>query len=123
MKLAVIGSRDFTNYQLLKRYLDEFQKEYPFDTIISGGARGADSLAEKYAKANNLAFFSYLAEWEMYGARAGFVRNKEIIRNADMIIAFWDGTSRGTLHSIKLAEKQRKKHIVIYYSKIDSDLF
>lgn len=119
MNLAIIGSRDFNNYKLLERIIDEYNIHYNFDTIISGGAKGADSLGEQYAKENDIPLVKYLPDWEKYGKDAGFIRNKDIIENSDYIIAFWDEISKGTLHSINLARKQNKPCTVIYYNKID----
>lgn len=108
MKLAVIGSRGFDDYALLYVHLDSLQ----IDTIISGGAAGADSLAAKYANEHGIELIEYKPDWAKYGRGAGIVRNKLIIEDADEVIAFWDEVSKGTLHSIKLAEKAGK-HVTI----------
>ena len=114
MKYAIIGSRSFNNYDKLKSILDIIRIEYSIDTIISGGASGADSLAEKYAKENNIPLVIYRAEWDKYGKRAGFIRNKYIIDDCDICIAFWDGKSKGTKHSIDLAKSSNKKVLIIH---------
>lgn len=110
MRLAVIGSRDFNDYVVLSCYLDTFRKECgDIDLIVSGGARGADTLAERYAKEHGIETLIFPAEWKKYGKRAGYIRNEDIIKNCDIVIAFWDGKSRGTKHSLDLAEKYDKK--------------
>lgn len=81
-RIIVAGSRDFNNYELVKNILDEYM-EYPQfknPVIVSGGARGADSLGERYAKENNLQLEIYPADWNRYGKSAGYKRNVEIAR-------------------------------------------
>ena len=112
-KLAIIGSRDFTDYDLLKEKADSLNPSI----IISGGASGADYLAERYAKKNNKPIKIYHADWQRHGRAAGPIRNKEIVKNSDHILAFWDGESRGTLSSINLAKKYDVPCDIIYFSK------
>ena len=108
MKLAVVGSQTFSSYDTLSIVLDEIRKLYEITVIVSGGAKGADSLAEIYAADNNITTDIYPAEWDKYGKGAGFIRNKTIWDNSDLGVAFWDGKSKGTAHSFKLSEKQSK---------------
>lgn len=110
MKVAVIGSRSFTNYNVLDNILKQHLKSE--DIIVSGGATGADSLSEQFAKQNGHKTFIYLPNWKIYGKSAGFIRNKQIVDNSDYIIAFWNGTSKGTLNSINLAKEQGKQVFV-----------
>lgn len=115
MKLAVVGSRTFNNYELLKTKLDSIHMNNKIDMIISGGAKGADSMAEKWSKENNIPTNIFIPEWNKYGRRAGYIRNVDIVRNADEVIAFWDGLSKGTKHSINLATDNGKTlHVVKY---------
>ena len=102
MIVAVVGSRTFSDWELLNRYLTDFHLKNTITRIISGGARGADTLAEKWAKANNIATTIYRAEWDKYGKRAGMIRNRLIISNSEHCIAFWDGASHGTKNDIEL---------------------
>ncbi len=104
MKAAIIGSRTFNDYQYLKEILGWFQ----FERIISGGARGADTLAKRYAAEHGIYLKEHLPNWDRDGKAAGFIRNKLIIADADELIAFYDGSSKGTAHSIKLAEESGK---------------
>ena len=94
--------------------------EYEPECIISGGAKGADSLARQYANEHAIAIVEYKPEWDKYGRAAGFIRNTDIVNNSDMIIAFWDGKSKGTKHSIGLAHKLNKQVIIIRYEDIQS---
>jgi hypothetical protein len=109
MKIAVVGSRTFNDYALLKQWLDKLHAIEPINLIISGGARGADSLSEQWA----LEIFK--PDWNKFGKRAGFLRNVDIVTAAEGVIAFWDGTSRGTQHSINLAKEQGKPIKIIKF--------
>ena len=109
IKVAVVGSRDFDRYLLLKKTLDS----HFIDVIVSGGARGADSLAEEYANENNIPTEIYKPDWNKYGKRAGYIRNKDIVDASDYVIAFWDRQSRGTRSTVNLARKAGKRVIII----------
>lgn len=106
MKLIVAGSRNVTNYNCLKFYIDEYRKKIKVTTIISGGAKGADKFGEKYAWENNLVLEIYEADWTNLGKAAGYRRNEVMARKGDLLIAFWDGKSRGTKHMIDIAERE-----------------
>lgn len=115
MKLAVVGGRDFFDYALLKEKLDKVHSRKKITAIISGGARGADSLGAAWAIENGIRCIEFFPDWNKFGKRAGFLRNEHIISEADVCIAFWDGKSRGTKSSIDFAEKKGiPLHIVSY---------
>ena len=101
MKIAIVGSRNVTNIDI-SAYVSEAEE------IVSGGAVGIDTIAEEYAKKNGLSFTVFLPQYKLYGRVAPIVRNKEIVDYADKVIAFWDGNSKGTLSTIKYAEKTKK---------------
>ena len=90
MKVAVIGSRCLT--------IDNLEKYLPEETttIISGGVRGIDSCARMYAINNNIELIEFLPDYLKYGRTAPLKRNMDIINSADLVLAFWDGKSRGT---------------------------
>ena len=90
MKTAIIGSRNITNIDL-SRFIPKETTE-----IISGGAKGIDTLAKEYALENGLKLTEFLPEYERYGKGAPLKRNITIIESADIVLAFWDGKSRGT---------------------------
>jgi hypothetical protein len=106
MKIAIIGSRDFNNYKLVIETLESYKSK--ISLVVSGAAKGADSLGEKWAIDNNIQTLIFPADWEKHGKRAGFIRNEDIIKNCDGVIAFWNGESKGTAHSLSLAEKYKK---------------
>lgn len=111
MIVAVIGSRDFSDYELLKDSLIDIN----ITQIVSGGAKGADSLAERYANENDIPTLILKSDWKKYGRGAGIVRNKQIVEAAEMVIAFWDSKSRGTENSIETARKLNKEVRVIEF--------
>jgi hypothetical protein len=115
MKLAVVGSRNFNDYSLMKRYLDKIHSVEPITCIISGGAKGADILSERWARENNIDTKIFKPEWDKYGKKAGFLRNVDIITYSNKVIAYWDGVSKGTKHSIDLANKEGKKVKIVYF--------
>lgn len=90
MKVAVIGSRN-----LIIKNLEKFIPDSVTE-IVSGGARGVDSCAREYAVKNNISLKEFLPEYSRYGKKAPLKRNLEIINYADLVIAFWNGESRGT---------------------------
>lgn len=110
MKYGIIGSRSFLDYDYVCSVLDP---QLQFITkIVSGGAVGADSLGAMYAADNNIELTVYLPDWKKYGKSAGFRRNKDIVRDSDIIIAFWDGISNGTKHSLDYAKSIGVKSLV-----------
>jgi len=117
MKLAVVGGRDFTNYSLMKEVLDHIQD---ITVIVSGGALGADSLARRYAQERNLPIKEFIPDWTKDGKFAGLKRNILIVNECDQLIAFWDTKSKGTKHSIDLAEKQNKFYGFIQYDSTNA---
>lgn len=115
MVYGVVGSRGFHDYEFMKSVLQWFE----FKGIVSGGAPGADRLAERYAKEINLEPKVFHADWAKYGRRAGIIRNHQVIENSDEIIAFWDGHSPGTRHTITLANEAGKEVYVFYPRELD----
>jgi len=97
--VAVVGSRSMADYAKVTRCLDKIPC---IVGIVSGGARGADSLGARYANEHSLQLKEHIPDWNKYGKSAGFRRNHRIISDADYVVAFWDGMSKGTAHSIQL---------------------
>jgi hypothetical protein len=125
--LAIVGGRDFEDFVLLSSMIDEYfgssdqtgENEvlmfYRFDKIVSGGARGTDTLAKKFAEEIGCPLEEFLPDWDGLGKRAGFVRNEKIIGAADVVLAFWDGKSSGTGSSLGIAKRLKKDTIIVYY--------
>lgn len=115
MKVAIIGSRSYTDYDRLKYILDALSEKINIDLIVSGGAKGADTLGYKYAIENNIKTLIFKPEWDKYGKIAGFIRNEQIVKSSDIVLAFWDGISNGTKNSIGLCEKYNIKYHIIKF--------
>lgn len=117
MRLAVVGSRTFNDYGLLTDTIYKLTGGGDL-CIVSGGAKGADNLAEKCADEFGFSIIIHLPEWDKYGKSAGYIRNKLIVEDADAILAFWDGESKGTKHTIDLALEKKKDLYVIFFNKL-----
>lgn len=112
--VAIVGCRRFKNYELFKEKIQEWEKiNGEITMIVSGGASGADSLAEKYAKEFNKGIMIYKPNWDLYKKAAGILRNTDIINNSDKVIAFPSKMSVGTWDSVNKAKKAGKE-VTIY---------
>lgn len=115
MKVLICGSRAINDPTAV---LQAIEKSGIRPThIISGGARGVDRLAEEYAASSGIRFTEYLADWDKYGKRSGFIRNCVMIGTADAVIVVWDGESKGTKHSIEYAKSCGKQVFVYLHTK------
>ena len=118
MNIAIVGGRDFNDYPLLKEsilaYIDAHEKP---ENIVSGGAKGADTLAAQFAAEMGIPLLIFKPDYQKYGRGATLVRNTQIIENAEVVFAFWDGQSKGTKGSIKKAEKLEKELYIIKYKQ------
>jgi len=114
MKLAIIGSRGIDEKKALEIIEQVIKKATKTITeIISGGAKGADTTAKNYAKANGIKLTEYLPNYKEYGRGAPLKRNETIIKNSDAVLAIWDGESRGTQHAIRKAKAQGMPTLII----------
>lgn len=104
-KVIIAGSRGFDSFKALKEYCDKILGKEEV-IVISGTARGADKLGEKWAKDHGYKVVLYPADWNLYGKSAGYIRNKEMAEQADVLIAFWDRKSRGTKMMIDIAQSK-----------------
>jgi hypothetical protein len=123
MKLAIVGSRTFDSFELLNEvvctfFIDPCLQEYKVDTVISGGAPGADSIAKRWALISSpegIQYTEFPADWIKYGKYAGVRRNQQIVDACDIVLAFWDGKSKGTQDTINKAKKAKKPTFIIYF--------
>lgn len=123
MKLAIVGSRHLTlSTSLLNEYAQTiFEMWDVLDVsvirqhleIVSGGARGIDTCAKDLARAEGYQYTEFPADWNKHGKAAGPIRNKQIVSYSDVVLAFWDAESRGTLSTIRYAKKAGKPCMVI----------
>ena len=116
-RVIITGGRDFNNYPGLVKVMHKLLSNINDEIIVvCGKARGADSLGEKYAKERGYTIRYFPADWDMNGRSAGYIRNEEMAQNADALVAFWDGKSRGTQHMIQTAQKHKLSVRVKLYS-------
>lgn len=112
--VCINGSRSITNINL-----SLFINPNHIECVVTGGARGIDTVAENWAKANNIEWVCYLPQWNIYGKRAGMLRNKDMIDFADVLISFWDGQSPGTKQAIEYAIEIGRPYICHIIQDLD----
>lgn len=123
MRVIVAGGRDFSNYELLESSLDTILAGKSDVTIVSGKAKGADTLGEKYAQEHGLPVDEYPADWKTHGKGAGPIRNDKMARVSQVLIAFWDGKSVGTKDMISRAEMLGLEVHIINYEKQQGKIY
>jgi hypothetical protein len=120
-KVIIAGSREFStaeHYLILQQQMDDLIVEFGLpDEIISGGARGADRLGERYATENSIAIVRFIPEWALLGKRAGFARNQDMGNYSDTLVAFWDGASSGTIQMVEFAQMRGLDVILVRFNK------
>lgn len=118
MKIAIVGSREYNNYEDLKIKVDNCLDEWKINKndvhIISGGARGADTLALKYAMENKMKFTIHRSEWNKYGRAAGMINNDRIVNDSDFMIAFPSTNGKGTQDAIRKFGDKNTENLKIY---------
>lgn len=118
MHLAIVGSRDFTDWETFVTAVDTFREGFqePFTAIVSGGAKGADIFARRYSLLYDMEMREYPAQWDKHGKGAGFIRNTFIVDDADALLAFYgpNGETKGTTHSLNLAKEKGIPYAVYY---------
>lgn len=115
IRVIIAGGRDFTDYNKLCEVCDTGFSGCGVIEIVSGMAKGADLLGERYAIERGHQIKRFPADWDKYGKGAGYRRNVEMANYAGALLAFWDGESRGTLHMINAAKDRGLKVKVINY--------
>ncbi len=108
MRIVIAGSREFDDYELLKGTLNHILDEQTASVeLVAGHAKGADLLAEKYARENGLPIHIIKPDWKAYGRAAGPIRNRQMLdyakEESPLVVAFWDGKSKGTRNTIETA--------------------
>ena len=106
MKVIIAGSRSFKDYEKLCEVCDHMLSRQTDVEIVSGVAKGADELGERYALERKFIIRRFFPDWKLYGRAAGPKRNEQMAIHADALIAFWDGKSRGIKSMIEVAKKQ-----------------
>lgn len=116
--LIVAGGRDFQDYKRMENVLFEFAEQHGDDymmNIVSGMARGADKLAVQFCRNHGVYLIEMPANWSQHGKSAGYRRNTKMADISQGLIAFWDGSSRGTSHMISTAQSKGLIVQVEYY--------
>jgi hypothetical protein len=114
MKLAIVGSRNFDNYPLFCNKLKEFVDKYGApELVVSGGAEGADTFAEIWAKSNSIPTKIFKPDWST-GNHAGFRRNTDIINECTHVLAFPSHSGTGTQDSIAKARRSGKMTVIYF---------
>lgn len=113
MKTIIAGSRSITSIKTVRKAIDA--SNLTVTEVVSGGARGVDSLGEKWASHNHIPVKRFIADWNRHGRSAGPIRNRQMADYADALIAIWDGESRGTKNMIGQAAA---KGLVVYVHRI-----
>ena len=119
MNVAIVGSRSFEDFETLDNFVKSVVFPKDIEAVVSGGARGADTLAEMFAARYSISTKILLPDWSKYGRRAGFIRNKLIVDHVDILIAFWNGKSKGTASTIDLARQQNKPTYIYTFEEED----
>ena len=109
-RIIIAGSREFYDYKLFSEVVTKYLKDKELDLkttlIISGGAKsGADALAIQYAIEKEIDYIIFNAKWDELGKSAGYIRNAEMSKFANALVAFWDGESKGTKNMIDISAK------------------
>ena len=107
MKVIIAGSRTITDIKHVRDAISSYDMESKISEVVSGTAGGVDSLGETWAIDNNKILTKFPANWKLYGKGAGYKRNVQMAEYADILIAIWDGKSRGTNHMINIARKHQ----------------
>ena len=100
VQVAIVGSCNYPSRQLVEDYVGGL---HAGSVVVSGGAPGVDTWAAEAATKNGLEVIVHEAEWDKHGRRAGPLRNEKIVADADKVVGFWDGKSRGTLNTLAIA--------------------
>lgn len=114
MKFLIVGSRDIEDFDL-EQYI-------PSETelIISGGARGIDTVAEKYADKHGISKLILRPKYHVYGKAAPLKRNQTMVELADVVLVIWDGKSKGTKYTAEYA-KQKNKPVTVVLSVVQGN--
>lgn len=113
MIVDIVGSRNYTDYKQFKTFLQDALKTWPdVIEVVSGGAQGADAMAERWARENNIPIKIFKPDWVKFGKAAGPIRNQQIIEYASHVIAFPSKTGKGTQDSIVRATKLKRELII-----------
>lgn len=122
MHVILAGSRSFGCYTTFSIVCNHYLQHVPNPVIVSGHAKGADSLALQYANEKGWLVRSFLPNWAKYGKAAGVIRNQQMAQHSQALIAFWNGKSPGTKNMLSVAKKQGLAVRVFYFNGLFTEL-
>ncbi len=114
MKTIIAGCRDFNDIKFLESKLNEYRKKHVITEVVSGGAYGADAMGEAYAVLHGIPIKSFPADWNKHGKAAGPIRNRQMANYGDVLVAVWDGKSKGTKNMIEEMNKLKKPVYIVW---------
>lgn len=120
MRTIIAGSRTCSDYSVVACAIAE--SKFEITSVLSGGAKGVDTLAVRYAKRNNKPYRIVNAKWEHEGKAAGYLRNARMAAVADALIAVWDGKSKGTKNMIDIARRKGLQVFIWRYEDRDLEI-
>lgn len=112
MRTIIAGSRTFWDYNILEGVIAD--SGFAITQVVCGMAMGADTVGWAWAHVNRIPILELPAKWHQHGRNAGPIRNAEMAKNADALIAVWDGVSHGTKHMIDIAVRKNLNHYVVH---------
>lgn len=121
MRCVIAGSREGISYNDVLQAMEECSWTDEITEVVSGKARGVDTMGEQWANENNISVKEFPADWKKFGKSAGYLRNAEMADYADALICVWDGESRGSKHMIDLANEKGLK-VFVYNLKEQKSL-
>ena len=122
MRVAIVGSRDYPFLNHVWQFVTSLARAAPDTIIVSGGARGVDTVGAASARLAGLPVEELLPDWDRHGELAGFERNSRIVESCDRVVAFWDEASNGTRDTISKALAAGKKVLVIGRGSVPIDV-
>ena len=118
-RIIIAGTRTFDNYDLLNKTIIKYCKANLLHSngieIVCGGAKGADELGKQFAENHKTAIKIFPADWDTHGKAAGPIRNKQMALYSSVLIAFWDGKSKGTKNMIELAKEYKLETLIVQF--------
>ena len=111
MKLLIAGSRSITGFDLSPYVSPDT------DLIISGGASGVDTIAERFADTHRISKLILRPKYDLFGKSAPLKRNETMVNLADSVLVVWDGVSRGAMYTARYAQRTGKPYRVVLYTK------
>ena len=121
MKVIIAGGRGFKDYDLLCEKVDKILSQQDEIVIVSGTAKGADKLGERYAAEHGYPVKTFIPDWGGLGKKAGFIRNEDMALYADALILFWDEVSKGSRHMFHVAEEHGLLTRIIKYNELENE--